>query len=389
MESKQHFDTHLAFALDNQQIVQQRTHQAQQQLQGTDSVVGEHYAHLNIAKQRAEALKFKSIENLERLLIDFEYAFTRRNGKVVWCENETDVINEFKKINQKNKLKWNVCSSDALVNELNVNEFVVDNELNKINSTQQLDIYTAAFITADTGAVVITEQPVINNKNINLLLTTIDSIIPKLTDVDLFLPLLSTFKQQQLIQHQINIVFGKAEKSAGENILFIIDNGRSKILEQVEQRKTLYCINCGACNSVCPVSNVVGNEAFSSAVAGPIAMVKNQFQLGLHNHKHLSYASTMCGKCSQVCPLNIDIHNQLIHNRKHIVQKHLTSKSDNIALFFWKSNMLKRSKMEKGGATLKNFMLKQFFKKQWGDQREFPIVHSKSFNQLWRDNHKK
>ncbi|MBC7411588.1 MAG: lactate utilization protein [Bacteroidia bacterium] len=389
MEAKQQFNTHLAFALANNELVQQRTTNAQQHLHATNGIIAERYARIDVAKSRAEALKFKSIENLERLLIDFEYAFTRRNGKVIWCETLADVEIEFKKINQKNKLKWNIHSQDSLIKELSVNEYILNNELNAKTTNAQLDIYTAAFITADAGAVIIANQPPLVNKNTNVILATIDCLIPKLTDVDLFLPLLSTYKNKQLLQNEISIVFGNEEKSNSETLLFIIDNGRTKILEQIEQRKALYCINCDACNYVCPVSNTVGEEGFVTATTGPIAMIKNQFQYDLHQYKHLSYASTMCGKCSDVCPVNIDIHQQLINNRKHIVEKNLTSKSDNIALFFWKSNMLKRSKIEKGGATLKNFMLKQFFKKQWGDEREFPVVHTKSFNQLWREKNKK
>jgi L-lactate utilization protein LutB len=389
VENKHQFNTNLTFALTNPDLILERKNAAQQRLQATNTIVTELYSSLTIAKNRAEAIRFKSVENLERLLIDFEYAFTRRNGKVIWCETIADVDTELKKINQKQKHTWNICSNDALLKELAIDVFVNENGLQKQSAPTQLDIYTAAFITADVGAVVLTHQPALVAKNNSIIITTIDSLLPKLTDVDLFLPLLSTHKDGQIIQNEINIIFGNEEKTGAETYLFIVDNGRSKLLEQVEQRKALYCINCDACSNVCPVSNVVGNEVFGNATAGPIAMVKNQFQYGLAQYKHLSYASTMCGKCSDVCPVNIDIHNQLINNRKYIVEKNLTSKSDNIALFFWKSNMLKRSKMEKGGATLKNFMLKQFFKKQWGDDRDFPVVQTKSFNQLWRENNKK
>ena len=67
------------------------------------------------------------------------------------------------------------------------------------------------------------------------------------------------------------------------------------------------------------------------------------------------------------------------------VEEGSPSKSESISLFFWKNHMLKRSKMEKGGAKVKNFMLKQFFKKQWGENREIPRIENKSFNQIWKD----
>jgi L-lactate dehydrogenase complex protein LldF len=47
--------------------------------------------------------------------------------------------------------------------------------------------------------------------------------------------------------------------------------------------------------------------------------------------------------------------------------------------------MMKRKKMERGGAKMKNFMLKQFFKKTWGDRREMPVVARKSFNEIWKE----
>ena len=105
----------------------------------------------------------------------------------------------------------------------------------------------------------------------------------------------------------------------------------------------------------------------------------------MEEFKHLSFASTLCGKCTEVCPVKIDIHKLLLINRKQTVEAKLSSKTENWIWHFWKKAMLKRSKMDKGGAKLKNFMIKQFFKKQWGERRELPQVTQKSFNQIWRE----
>jgi len=105
----------------------------------------------------------------------------------------------------------------------------------------------------------------------------------------------------------------------------------------------------------------------------------------MEEFRHLSYASTLCGKCTEVCPAKIDIHKLLLLNRRDVVEKGLSAKTDNWIWHFWKKAMLKRSKMDKGGAKLKNFMLKQFFKKSWGERRELPQVVPKSFNQIWRE----
>jgi L-lactate dehydrogenase complex protein LldF len=99
----------------------------------------------------------------------------------------------------------------------------------------------------------------------------------------------------------------------------------------------------------------------------------------------LSEASSLCGKCTEVCPVKINIHKLLLANRRDSIKKGGSAKSEGIVWFFWKSAMLKRSKMDKGGAKVKNFMLKQFFKKQWGERRELPEIAAKSFNQLWKE----
>jgi L-lactate dehydrogenase complex protein LldF len=75
----------------------------------------------------------------------------------------------------------------------------------------------------------------------------------------------------------------------------------------------------------------------------------------------------------------------LLYNRNQSVKEGLSGKKEDWMWFFWKSAMLKRKTMEKGGAKLKNFFLKQFFKKTWGDRRSLPLVAPKSFNQIWRE----
>jgi L-lactate dehydrogenase complex protein LldF len=107
---------------------------------------------------------------------------------------------------------------------------------------------------------------------------------------------------------------------------------------------------------------------------------------GMEEYKHLSYASSLCGRCTEVCPVKIDLHNQLLYNRRDSVKSNLTTKSENLSMYFFKSAMIKRSTMEKGGASVKNFMLKNFFKKSWGERRELPKIAPKSFNQIWREN---
>jgi L-lactate dehydrogenase complex protein LldF len=157
------------------------------------------------------------------------------------------------------------------------------------------------------------------------------------------------------------------------------------VLAEPEQRRSLACIKCGACYNVCPVYKNVGGHTYGTVYGGPIGSVISPIMKDREAFKHLSFASTMCGKCTTACPVNIDLHKLLYYNRRDSVQQGLSTKKENWVMYFWKNAMLKRSKMEKGGTTVKNFMLKQFFRKGWGDRRTFPEIAPKTFNQVWKD----
>lgn len=153
------------------------------------------------------------------------------------------------------------------------------------------------------------------------------------------------------------------------------------MLAQADQRQALSCIGCGACSRVCPVFETIGGNAFEN---GPIGAVTYPHMHGLNEYKHMSYASTLCGNCTDICPVKIDLHSHLLRNRRDSVAQGMIKSSDKMMWFSWKKMMLSRKNLNKG-ASVKNFILKSFLKTPWGEQREFPKVVDKSFNQLWRE----
>ena len=104
--------------------------------------------------------------------------------------------------------------------------------------------------------------------------------------------------------------------------------------------------------------------------------------------KHLSYASSLCGKCTEVCPVKIDIHKMLLLNRRDAAAKHENSKTEEIGWSLWKKGMTKRSLMDLFGGKMKNFLLKTFFKKSWGKYRDMPSISPKSFAKQWEEQKK-
>ena len=252
----------------------------------------------------------------------------------------------------------------------------------------------ANFLVADIGAIAISE----NEGNgmlsmafpqIHIVVTGIEKIIPSYKDLDLFNALLATHGTGQQLTVYNTLVTGPRQvgevDGPEELYLVLLDNGRTNVLSQIEQRRALNCIRCGACLNACPVYEGVGGHAYGTVYSGPIGAALMPHMGGIAEFKHLSFASSGCARCTEVCPVNIDIHKLLIYNRRDVVATGLVSKTENMMWFFWKGAMLKRSKMDKGGAKLKNFMLRQFFRKTWGERRELPSAAQKSFNQIWKD----
>ena len=105
----------------------------------------------------------------------------------------------------------------------------------------------------------------------------------------------------------------------------------------------------------------------------------------MEEFKHLSYASSLCGKCTEVCPVKIDLHKLLLYNRRDSVEQKLNPFSEKFIFTIWKKAMLNRSLMNGGGSRIKNFFLRNFFRSKWGERRELPEVAPKSFNEMWRN----
>ncbi|MCU0421486.1 MAG: LUD domain-containing protein [Bacteroidia bacterium] len=264
--------------------------------------------------------------------------------------------------------------------------------LRPVFTAADMAITGANFLIADSGLVGITE----NEGNIRLSLAFakvhvvvagIDKLIPSLADIDLFFSLLATYGTGQQLTGYNTVVGPKTSNEIdgpAEFIVLLVDNGRSNLLAQHDQRQALGCIKCGACHQVCPVFHQIGGHAYGVSTNGPIGAVTAQYLSNHDEHKHLSFASPLCGKCTDICPVKIDIHNHLTRNRRDTTQKNLIKNSEKLMWYSWKKFMLSRKNMNKG-QTIKSLMIKGFFKSSWGNDRLFPTLAEKSFNQLWRE----
>jgi L-lactate dehydrogenase complex protein LldF len=179
--------------------------------------------------------------------------------------------------------------------------------------------------------------------NIHIACMGVEKIIPKLKDLSIFLRILAPSATGQLITSYTTI-FQKPNPNQTVHIV-ILDNGRSRILKHDDFRNSLKCIRCGACLNTCPVYRRSGGHSYHATIPGPIGSILNP-----HRNKtefgDLPFASTLCGSCSNVCPVKIDIHNQL---------------------FLWRQELKDIKKMPKSiFSFLRNFM---------SDPKKFMILH--------------
>lgn len=261
----------------------------------------------------------------------------------------------------------------------------------------EIGITGANFIIADIGGIAVTENE--GNARLStafpkthIVLVGIEKMLPSINDLALFWPLLATYGTGQQVTVYNSIFSGPRQENEidgpEEMYVILMDNGRTNILEDTEARESLYCIRCGSCLNACPVYKNIGGHSYGTTYSGPIGAVITPHLQGMDSYMHLSYASSLCGNCTEVCPVRINIHELLLHNRHKAVEENYTSGGEKMSWFGWKQASLSRRMMNLVGGRTKNLFMKKFFAKAWGDNRELPVFAPKSFNQLWKERKK-
>lgn len=184
----------------------------------------------------------------------------------------------------------------------------------------QAGISGANFAVAETGSLVL----VTNEGNadlgtalppIHIACVGIEKLIPNLDDAAVFLRLLARSATGQPISAYTTVLTGP--RPGGELHIVLVDNGRSRLLADPDRRRVLRCIRCGACLNTCPVYRRAGGHAYGTPVAGPIgAVLAPAIGRPSADARTLPYASSLCGSCTAVCPVRIDLHEQLLAWRR-------------------------------------------------------------------------
>jgi L-lactate dehydrogenase complex protein LldF len=260
----------------------------------------------------------------------------------------------------------------------------------------EVGVTGANFIISDIGAIAVTENE--GNGRLScafpkthIAVVGIEKMIPSLTDLGLFWPLLSTFGTGQKITVYNSIIAGPRQSNEHdgpeEMYVILLDNGRTNILQNPKQRESLYCIRCGACLNACPVYKNIGGFSYGTTYSGPIGSVITPNLQGMEDFKHLSHASSLCGNCTEVCAVKINLHELLLDNRKEAVDEGMASMGEKAAWKIWKFASLHRGMMNMGNGPLKNKVVNGIFK-GWTKHRSDLNFSKKTFNEMWKEQHK-
>jgi L-lactate dehydrogenase complex protein LldF len=258
--------------------------------------------------------------------------------------------------------------------------------------TADIGITGANFIIADAGAIAMTENEgngrlTMSCPRLHIVVAGIEKVIPRLTDLSLFLPLLATSGTGQEISCYNSIVYGPRHGSEDdgpeEMHMILLDNGRSQLYHRPHFREALRCIRCGACLNACPVFRTIGGHTYDVTYQGPIGAVISPHYNGLPQYQHLAFASSLCGACSDVCPVHIDLHHLILENRIEAVRTTRQRWPWRLAMstFAWMMRSRRRLNL------LRRFLrMVQPLLSAVNRQKPMPQLAKKTFAELWKEN---
>ncbi len=413
-------------------------------------------------REAGHQIKTHAIANLDKLLVEFERNITARGATVLWANDAAEANRHVLDIAREHNVKSVVKSKSMVSEELELNQVLeaagiraVETDLGEyivqLAGQRPVHIVTPAihmsaadvgrlfaeklgepyseehqsltniarrhlreeylqadmgmsgcnFAVADTGTIVVVE----NEGNAGLSTATppvhvaligIEKMLPRIDYLPVFLNLLPHIATGQKLTSYTHLIHGA---TPGRKLyVILLDNGRSNVLKDPKAWSSLHCIRCGACMNNCPVYRRVGGWAYGWVYPGPIGSILTPHLLGLKKAGKLPFASSLCGACSEACPVKIDIPHQLVHLRDRAVNEPspMNSIIERImwTAFAWFMAGPLRYKLAMIGVRI-GVRLAKFLPWHpdklgaWTRGRELPKVPGPDFRSWWRKNREK
>src|SRR5580704_16518091 len=213
----------------------------------------------------------------------------------------------------------------------------------------------------------------------------IEKLVPRVEDMGVFLRLLARSAEgEPLTQYSSHFT---GPRKGGELHIVLVDNGRSRRLGMPDFWHSLKCIRCGACMNTCPVYRRSGGLSYGATYSGPIGVIIDP-TFNLRKYSTLPFASTLNGSCTSVCPVKINIHEQIYKWRQIIAERHqlpfVKQEAMRVAGKVLADPKLYRAAISAAGLAIEHLPRFAIYNwlNPWGLQREMPDTPRQTFR-IW------
>jgi L-lactate dehydrogenase complex protein LldF len=402
-------------------------------------------------RQLASEIKSHTIANLAEYLEQFEREATKRGAIVHWAADAAEHNEVVLSILQKHGVKKVAKSKSMLTEECHLNPFLERNGLEVVDTDlgewivqlrgeppshivlpaihikkeevgelfherigtekgatdptylagaarkELRDVFLSGdagitgvnFAVAETGGIVVCTNEGnadlgVSLPKLHIACMGIEKLIPRAADLSVFLRLLGRSATGQPITAYSSHFHGPI--SGGELHIVLVDNGRSNIAGKEDYRRSLNCIRCGACMNTCPVYRRSGGHSYGATVPGPIGSILNPVR-DIKQYASLPSACSLCASCTDVCPVKINLHEQLLTLRREVAAAGQLAWSKRVGMQFI-AYLFRRPALYGLAGKLGRFALRNLPRafiygpwNPWGKQREFPPAPKKSFRE--------
>jgi L-lactate dehydrogenase complex protein LldF len=253
------------------------------------------------------------------------------------------------------------------------------------------DAGSFAMVTNEGNGRLVTSMP-----KVVVAIMGMERVVPSYRELGLLLPMLVASASGRAVTTYLSFVNGPrlpGDLDGPEELhVVVLDNGRSDILP-TEYRSILHCVRCGACQNVCPVYRVVGGHGYGAVYGGPIGAVLTPLLESGDGSADLPFASSLCGACTEVCPVGIPLHEHLLSLRRDAAAH--AGPAERAAFGLW-SRAWRRARTYRAFAALAHLGQAPLARgrwirrapwplSRWTNGRDLPAEARRSFRRRWRD----